>query len=81
MDYESFVEKKDSSEDIVQLSREEFDLLSNGDLEDKALQDLLIAKGIVLDSGVIKVEVDGKFFEIETRSDDLGTRIKDYHIE
>ncbi len=57
----------------VELTKEEHKLIFGGQADDTEVQKLMSEKGLKLDSGYVKVFIDGKEKFMETSPDDLGT--------
>ncbi len=58
-----------------EMQQPDFNENYDGNLTDE-VKHLLESKGITLNSGPVKVEVDGEIFEMQTEARDLGTTVE-----
>lgn len=67
--------KKETKENRIKLSKDEVILCRNADTAypSAELHELLNEKGISFDQGMIKIEVDGENFLMNTSKTDFGT--------
>ena len=67
----------EEKKDIPKITTEEWLKFSGGNKDDEAFQEWIKEKGVKLNDGIVKIDLDGEVVEIDTKEGDFGKIIQE----